>query len=98
MGASREIIGLLEARKGIMSTKFRDKTEPILLRAYEQTNEMLKAAQLKQSMNRKDLSTRSTLCAISLGLTVTAKRYWRTRAREDQDWVKQKHRLDKLHR
>jgi hypothetical protein len=54
MGASREIISLLEPHREIGSRKFRKKTDPILLHAYERTSELLKAAQLRRSMNYED--------------------------------------------
>lgn len=54
MGAAREVISLLEPHRGVGSRKFREKTDPILLRAYERINELLKAAQLRQSVNHED--------------------------------------------
>jgi len=50
MGASREIIGLLEPLMDVESVKFRARVDPILLRAYERTSEILKAAQLRERL------------------------------------------------
>ncbi|MBP1783194.1 tetratricopeptide (TPR) repeat protein [Micromonospora sp. HB375] len=47
-GAYREIISILEPRRESDDPKFRNIALPILLRAYNATNEILKAAQLKQ--------------------------------------------------
>jgi tetratricopeptide (TPR) repeat protein len=54
MGASMEIIKLLEPHRDVGPSKFQVKTDPILLRAYERTSDLLKAAQLKRSMHQKD--------------------------------------------
>ncbi len=53
MGASREIIRLLEPLATIQSVKFHTLTDPILLKAYERTSELLKAAQIRQRIGRR---------------------------------------------
>ncbi|MEU1587822.1 RNA-binding domain-containing protein [Micromonospora sp. NPDC005710] len=47
-GASRAVIEVLESRFDRGDSKFRSIAYPVLLRAYERTNEILKAAELKR--------------------------------------------------
>ncbi len=53
-GSSREIIALLEPHRTNGSRKFRSIADPILLRAYERTSEILKAAELKRRVEEQD--------------------------------------------
>lgn len=50
-GAYRQVIDLVEPVKHTQNQKTRRKTLPLLLKAYEKTNEMLKAAELRNSLN-----------------------------------------------